>query len=701
MRGTRIGSQYVWGGLLLTVLAASPLRAAQVVFVDDLGDCQGGVPCFTTIQQGVNNASAPPTEQAEVRVFPGTYNESVNLFLIGSAVGGVQVNVLIVNTEFFGISGSPATSPAIGDSRPPWLSAELAAQIESARQRIPRSTVSTGVLAAAEGAAAGVPLLPVTVNSPGGAAIYGSNLVVDVTIVGIDVHSPNANGVDIISTGDLEFNLGSANDNFGTGVSLESTDGDVGAVFSTFNDNGGAGAALVATDGDVSVVNCIADRNTLDGFSLLASSSVMVFSFPLGNDPLFAGFPMQVAARRNMGNGIVAQSQGEAVTVVDFQVLLGLMFTPTIILDDNTLSGLSADGDEGVTAAGVQANRNDLDGLSLNSRLGVTLFSIAANDNMSQGVFVLNSDYLLAISAVVTGNRNGVAATSDGTTDPFDGFPAFGALLIAITADDNMLNGILMNASGGPIFIYASTAISNGVVGVQMQSPVGSQNQVIGGIICENTIGLAQETNAMVNAEGNWWGSVSGPFHTTKNPGGTGNSVADGTSGGGMGDVDFTPWIDTVTATVNGALHFGSPTPITFQFSGGNGTVFLGPPQGVPFLPIFGGFQSFGPGGRPPFIVSTPDGIIDTALESGPSAATFLTAFQGIAQVNLIPLKLGPVSATITGPCGLTATLTANAGGAQVAPLLSGVGLFAAFAALLAVAAVTLRRSGPPARRIK
>jgi hypothetical protein len=39
----------------------------------------------------------------------------------------------------------------------------------------------------------------------------------------------------------------------------------------------------------------------------------------------------------------------------------------------------------------------------------------------------------------------------------------------------------------------------------------------------------------LVNAENNWWGDVSGPYHPTENPDGLGNPVSD--------YVDFIPWL--------------------------------------------------------------------------------------------------------------------------------------------------------------
>lgn len=41
-------------------------------------------------------------------------------------------------------------------------------------------------------------------------------------------------------------------------------------------------------------------------------------------------------------------------------------------------------------------------------------------------------------------------------------------------------------------------------------------------------------TSVMVNAENQWWGSASGPYHSTTNPNGTGNRVTSG--------VDYDPW---------------------------------------------------------------------------------------------------------------------------------------------------------------
>lgn len=53
-----------------------------------------------------------------------------------------------------------------------------------------------------------------------------------------------------------------------------------------------------------------------------------------------------------------------------------------------------------------------------------------------------------------------------------------------------------------------------------------------------NNVGFALEcwmNAAVINAEYNWWGDSTGPYHPFTNPGGLGDTV--------IGDVDFTPWL--------------------------------------------------------------------------------------------------------------------------------------------------------------
>ncbi|KPL00846.1 MAG: hypothetical protein AMJ91_02890, partial [candidate division Zixibacteria bacterium SM23_73_3] len=81
------------------------------------------------------------------------------------------------------------------------------------------------------------------------------------------------------------------------------------------------------------------------------------------------------------------------------------------------------------------------------------------------------------------------------------------------------------------------------IFGGSVGGPYGGPYAVPGGSIHDNSIagntqyGLSVEptaTGGPLNAECNWWGSISGPYHATANPVGQGNSVSD--------NVDFEPW---------------------------------------------------------------------------------------------------------------------------------------------------------------
>jgi hypothetical protein len=65
-----------------------------------------------------------------------------------------------------------------------------------------------------------------------------------------------------------------------------------------------------------------------------------------------------------------------------------------------------------------------------------------------------------------------------------------------------------------------------------------------GNCIASNTaLGMRNLTGVNSIAEGNWWGSITGPTHAT-NPGGTGEGVSN--------DVDFDPWVVTSCADLLG-----------------------------------------------------------------------------------------------------------------------------------------------------
>jgi hypothetical protein len=75
-------------------------------------------------------------------------------------------------------------------------------------------------------------------------------------------------------------------------------------------------------------------------------------------------------------------------------------------------------------------------------------------------------------------------------------------------------------------------------------------------IVGNTGTGVSNLGSGTLDAENNWWGNVTGPYHSTANPGGGGDKVSD--------NVDFDPWLRTdyaptksvATATTTGTALF-------------------------------------------------------------------------------------------------------------------------------------------------
>ena len=94
--------------------------------------------------------------------------------------------------------------------------------------------------------------------------------------------------------------------------------------------------------------------------------------------------------------------------------------------------------------------------------------------------------------------------------------------------------------------------------GIAVWDAVGSHDniRINRNAIFDNASGLTVWSGVVVDATDNWWGSDSGPFHST-NPTGTGNPVSN--------NVLFSPWIKKAVATT--ATGTG---PVSFSPSAGN-----------------------------------------------------------------------------------------------------------------------------------
>jgi hypothetical protein len=550
--------------------AAAPalggVLSPPAVYVDAAGTCGGQTPCFTTIQAGVNHATPSSDFSALVIVFPGIYPESVDLSLMGSAVGGMPDDILIGT----GTSFESLINAAFGTPNPP------------------TSTVNP---------AAGPAFFNSVSPFPGAISMIAFN-VVSKTTHGLDLH---------------------ADDNMG--------------MFAMIADGNFADGMKLQTDGDaqVSVIGSHADMNGAIGIDVNAGG-VASFGFPFLPDTAPDSLGPMASAMMNEAHNALSRAMAPfGITSAPVTTI----FAPfQVSANGNKSIGVHVVAGESAFLEGVTANKNGSFGIDVDSPSSATFVFDSADENKGSG-FHVSSPNDLAVFVRVTALTN----------NPGDGITV---------------------ASAQAAIVLASYVASNSDDGVHMLNlgtpPSGFSNEVVGGIVCNNGgAGLRLESNVDVTATGDWWGASSGPFHSTKNPTGTGNAVVDGSSGGGMGDVTFIPFIDTASANLVGEARVGVPDPRSVQFSGGGGTVFLGS-GAFPFLTDFGGPGD--PLGELPFIVTTDNGVVTASLgaiigtpigeETGPSIGAAINQPQGKLRFSLVAAHDGLATITVNGPCGLS-----------------------------------------------
>ena len=128
-------------------------------------------------------------------------------------------------------------------------------------------------------------------------------------------------------------------------------------------------------------------------------------------------------------------------------------------------------------------------------------------------------------------------------------------------------------ASGSTI--TGNTIINNAMSGLYIGAAVNATNVNVhfNNIVGNTVYGASNAGAGTLDATYNWWGSSSGPYHATLNPGGTGDAVSD--------YVDFEPWlleVPTVTtqaatevslihATLNMNYTVGGYSPVQVRFA--------------------------------------------------------------------------------------------------------------------------------------
>jgi len=696
--------------LLLTLSLAAPVSADTNRYVDPAGTCATFSPCYTTISAAVAASGPgdiiyvfPGTYAESVDLSNMATPGDITLITVdasgtpgaGTATVSPSTGAAIFNSvwPFPGnvtINGFNVTSPDDDGINLRVNSDVLISRVLS------ENSDDTGVVVFSDTGNVTVTNSCAQYNGGRGFSIVADG---DVTITRRSCAQVNASmGFEILAGGDVTISdLSWTLLNGSHGFYIDA-DGNVSISDCGATSNLGDGYHVDA-GGNVTVNPSGADGNRSDGFWISAGGDVSISgSSADGNVDPFDGDGFQISADGDVS--ITGSSaEGNAQEGIDVEFAGGNLTLSDCSATGNGGEGIDADDIGGnVSIDGCSSTNNTGSGYEIGStgvggNVSINPSSAEGNGSYGFNVYRVVGDVSISGSSANENGKSGFyntytygKVTLSGSSANRNGSSGFHAS--AWGDGDVSISDSSANENGLGFYIYAigdvsisgSSANENNSVGVWVrclpQLPgdavdnvsikdchirgnggdgiecggllAGGTHQVNGSIVCDNAVsGLRLLSEVVLNAEGNWWGDASGPTHPT-NPGGTGDAIIDGASGG-SGVVHFDPWIDTIShSAMPDPVKVGQLTTVSFQFSGGGGAVFLGLGPGDP-------------DGTPPFTLSTDNGIFMGSNGMGTTVHEFINKPNGVLSVILIPDTGGTAVVSLDGPCNLDDSITITA----------------------------------------
>ncbi|MCB9931904.1 MAG: tandem-95 repeat protein [Planctomycetes bacterium] len=191
----------------------------------------------------------------------------------------------------------------------------------------------------------------------------------------------------------------------------------------------------------------------------------------------------------------------------------------------------------------------------------------------SGGAVVTDASGALAVLSINGSQMNGaIAGIAVDVDGPTSSVSIVDSVLVAVgsalrvtdgsasVATSNIISSTLgvQLRTNGSLTYFQNNALSGAGSGLQIESGATAVASLFDNSIVVGGNGLVNQSALAVNAESNWWGSTTGPSHSS-NPGGVGVTVV--YVGVGVGAVDFSPW------WASGVNTLGSAPP---GFAGGD-----------------------------------------------------------------------------------------------------------------------------------
>ena len=372
--------------LTSVLLLAATATHSATIFVDPNGVCGGEPTCFTSIQQGINNAVSGD----ELRVFSATYFESVDISLMGSALGPAADGDITITA----VDASNIPAPGTVLLRPPT-----------------------------------------------GACLFHSNsfFIGNVSIIGLDVQSVDDDGIDLdLVQGNLLFRDVTANGSGADGIDTETATGPWTTTLErvTASGNQSIGLNLDAADGGfMNVQDIEAHDNGDEGLYMEVASTGDVVDMQLmavtttnnGHDTDFAvGTAVSTDGSVSIAGLTANDNAGPGLVALDTQQLnlrdsttngngIGNGFDGVLLINngDTHIRRLHAQGND---AAGVW-----VDSAGAGADHQITCSYLEGNDH---GVFYVGAlpaaSYHVSHNTIANNTSTGIFQTSNLTVEALD-----------------------------------------------------------------------------------------------------------------------------------------------------------------------------------------------------------------------------------------------------------------------------------------
>ena len=513
---------------LLFVLTSSLASATAQYSVDATNGCGGDTPCFTTIQGAVNDAITATQSPALILVYPGTYNEAVEVY---GFTGDISLRAVSANGEY--VSSASVT---ISSEAEPAISAY---QTQGAPEITGSFTVSGFILSSDDsclrahvsGTVAVSHLLAESCGGTG-ASVYLSG---DSSLAGQHI-TANNNAFDGVSvqflpntsdeTYEVDLRNVVTNNNGDDGVNIDDdvNDGNInnevnqdpltGTIITlidiTASNNGdpngetGDGIEVRVTDATVSLTNVTANSNGDDGVDIDQSALSIVVADSRANSNVDDGFDFDDAkaiqvddssADQNGSDGIGIYNNEDAVDSLDVSItnfqanengrygieidnarMTSITGSTTnnqvsydgININNDNLAGLSPPVVSSVIVTGHIADNNGDDGIFIGATNSISVSGGQANNNADEGLDIDNGDLDQSVSSDI--DIANIKANGNGDDCSCDGIELADATTVTVsgvTTDNNAQDGIDIEDST-TVLIQNSSARGNAQDGLEI-----------------------------------------------------------------------------------------------------------------------------------------------------------------------------------------------------------------------------------------